>query len=233
MNQPSHGKEEPLFSFSALWKQVIRIIPALLISSAVALGGTTVTVLVARLTDNPIWKLAKDPADVIQFQPYIGMLSNWGALLWMTTAAICLFTAVILKTSRARLQTRLFIFFSGVLSLLLAVDDLYMFHDRVLPRVLNIHEYFFYMLYIILILAYLVAFTREILRQDFILFVIAFGFLFLSRRFLFRFSFLDEYMTTGDMLKYFGIVFWLAFYYRAASREISALIQRPKPDATP
>lgn len=224
MDQPSNSREDHFFSFSAFWKQVIRIIPALFLSSVLALGGAAITVLVARLTDNPIWKLAKDPADVIQFQPYIGMLSNWGALLWMTTAAICLFTAAILKSSRARPQTRRFIFFSGVLSLILAVDDLYMFHDRVLPRVLHIHEYFFYLLYIILMLTYVIAFMREILRHEYILFGIAFVFFVLSRRFFIRIPLLDEFMTTGDMLKYFGIVFWLAFFYRTASREVTALL---------
>ncbi len=56
--------------------QIIKILPVVLISIALSLAGVAGIVLVARITDNPIWQLAKDLAQVISFPPYIGLLSN-------------------------------------------------------------------------------------------------------------------------------------------------------------
>jgi hypothetical protein len=49
-------------------------------------------------------------------------------------------------------------------------------------------------------------------------------FFLMSRRVFVTLPFFDQFMTTGDMLKYFGIVFWLAFFYRTALLEVSALL---------
>ena len=229
----SKPKKQSLGGFSALRKQIIDIFPTLLIGIAVALGGSALTVSVADMTDNPIWKLAKDPSEVLNFPSYIGMLSNWGVLLWMTAAAICLFTAMVMRKSDASRQALRFILISGILSFILAVDDLYRLHDWLLPRTLHIPERFFYYLYLIMMVSYFFAFLRQIHQYEYLLFWISIALLAFSRRIFLPIPFLNEYMTTGDMLKYFGIVFWLAFFYRTASREISALIHRPKPDATP
>jgi hypothetical protein len=229
----SKPEKQPIRGFATIQKQLITITPTLLISTAVALGGSVLTVLIAEMTDNPIWKLAKDPSEVMNFPSYIGMLSNWGVLLWMTAAAICLFTAMIMRRSGDSSQARQFIFTSGILSLILAVDDLYRLHDWLLPRMLHISEFFFYLLYLVLIAGYLFLSLRQIHRYEYILFWISTSLLAISRRMFLPIPFLNAYMTTGDMLKYFGIVFWLAFFYRTASHEISSLIQQPKPGATP
>lgn len=217
-----------IFSVSALWAQFINILPTFFISSAIALGGATLTVVIARLTGNPIWKLAKDPADIARYQPYIGMLSNWGALLWFSTGAICLFTASVLRRNGVSRQGTFF-FSSGALSLILAIDDLYQLHDRVLPRLLHIPEIFFYLLYILLFVIYFISFLRQIVRYDYFLFGIAILFFIFSRQFVLQMPILSDFQTTSDMLKYFGIVFWMAYYFKAASRELDFQLNRTKP----
>ncbi len=202
-----------------LKKQIVRILPVVFISIALALGGAAAAVFIARLTNNPIWKLAKDPAQVIGFEPYIGLLSNWGALLWMSAGVICLFASLAIKNQKASFQAYRFLVVSGTLSFLLAIDDIFLLHDEVLPRLLDMPEFFFYLIYIVIFGSYLLYFWRDISNYDYLLFITAFAFLLVSRGFFLPQA-LQGYMTTNDMLKYFGIVFWLAFFYRASMQEV-------------
>ena len=208
-------------SLSAIREQIIEIRPAFLLATMIALGGAAVTVLVASFTDHPIWKLAKDPSQIMDYPSYIGMLSNWGVLLWMTTAAICIFSGLLLKKQAAPAATTRFVSVSGALSFLLAMDDLFLFHDQVLPHLFHVRERIFYVLYVLILLVYLMRFYRQILQYEYLLFATAFFLFAFSRRFFISMPFLDQFMTTGDMLKYFGIVFWLAFFYRTAFYEVS------------
>lgn len=206
-------------------QQIIRIFPIVLISIAISLGGASVTVWVARVTDSPIWKLAKDPAQIIDFPPYIGLLSNWGALLWMSTGVICLFASLVMKNHKTAFRTYRFLFASGVLSFLLAIDDIFLLHDEVLPRLLDMPEFFFYFIYVLALGTYILFFWRDISKYDYLLFIIAFVLFGLSRGFFLP-RFLRGFMTSNDMLKYFGIVFWLAFFYRASMQEIKNLVSK-------
>lgn len=211
-------------SVSAIKNQIVAIWPAILFGIFVSLSGAGITILVAYITHTPIWKLAKDPSQVINYPPYIGMLSNWGVLLWMATAVICIFSAILLKKHLADVLTVRFIGVSGILSLFLAVDDLFLFHDRVLPRMLHLPERIFYILYILALLSYLAYFFQKIMQYDYLLIGSALFLFGISRRMFIAIPFFDQFRTTGDILKYFGIVFWLVFFYRTSAREITGLI---------
>lgn len=220
-----------LFSFSAVWKQFYDILPTLMAAGLVSLAGFGVVMLTSYQTDTPLWKLTRDPSEVVNFPPYFGMLSNWGALVWITTAVICLFTAVILGKTDAPRKTKIFIVASGLLSFIIAVDDLFRLHDLVLPRLLDIREGFFYLLYLLTLIAYLAFFARQILQRDYLLFAAALFLFFMSRQLFIDIPYLDGSNASGDILKYFGNVFWLAFFYRTASQEISAVINGKKTNA--
>jgi hypothetical protein len=216
------------FSPSAIKSQLSKTWKTIAIGILLSLGGAGFTVWVAKLTGNPIWMLAKDPADTKHFSPYIGMLSNWGVILWTATAVICLFSAVLLKQQKAPDATRRFLVVSGIFSLFLGIDDLYMLHDRLLPRMFHLPEIFFYLLYFFAFAAYLAYFTRQILKYDYLLFMAAFLFFVISRQFFIKIPYFGQFNTTGDMLKYFGIVFWLAFFYRTALHEVNAVLFHKK-----
>jgi hypothetical protein len=216
------------FSLSAIKNQILKIRKTITIGILVSLGGAGFTVLIAKLTGDPIWMLTRDPADTRRFPPYIGMLSNWGVMLWTATAVICLFSAVLLKQQKAPHATFKFFVASGIFSLWLGIDDLFMLHDRLFPRMFHVPEILFYLLYFFVFAAYLAFFTSQIVKYDYLLFVAAFLFFVTSRQFFFKIPFLGQFNTTGDMLKYFGIVFWLAFFYRAALFEVNAFLRLEK-----
>jgi len=210
---------------SAIIGQLSRIWKIVLVGIIVSLGGVGLTVLVAQITDTPMRALAKDPADVKNYSSYVGMLSNWGVILWIAAGVICLFGAMILRHRKALGPEFRFLVVSGSFSLLLGIDDLYMFHDRVFPRVFHLPEAFFYLLYLLAFLLYLGFFIPRILKYDYLLFAAAFIFFVVSRGFYRLIPFFGDFYTTGDILKYFGIVFWLAFFYRAALHEVDALFK--------
>ena len=144
---------------SAIKNQIIKIWKTVSLGILISLGGAGFIVLVANLTDNPIWMMAKDPAEIKHFPPYIGMLANWSIILWMVTAVICLFSAVILKQQKAPKAIFWFLVASGIFSLLLGIDDQYLLHDRLLPRMFHMPEMLFYLLYFFAFAAYVIYFT--------------------------------------------------------------------------
>jgi hypothetical protein len=97
-------------------------------------------------------------------------------------------------------------------------------HDQVLLGVFGIREGFFYLLYLLSIIAFLGFFRRQILQRDYLLLAAALFFFFMSRQLFIDIGFLDGSNASGDILKYFGNMFWLAFFSRAASQELSAML---------
>lgn len=221
-------KKHSQISLLAIRQQIIRILPAVLISIALFMGGAAVTVQIARATNNPIWKIAKDTSEVTNFPPYIGLLSNWVALLWMATATICLFTTLVLRNNNVPFQKYNFLLVSGILSFVLTIDDLFALHDRVFPSVFHIPEPFLYLMYIITLITYVIYFRRKILQYDYLLLVAAFFLIGVSREIFIRIPYFLESMTANDMLKYFGVIFWLAFFYSASSQEIKNMLEQKR-----
>ena len=87
----------------------------------------------------PAHELLRDPMATVSERSaccglHLGLVSHLGVGLWVSTAAICAFAALCLprRPGKRRLATR---FLSGAASLSawLALDDLLMLHERVLP----------------------------------------------------------------------------------------------------
>jgi hypothetical protein len=221
------SKIKPYFSLSAITGQLSKIWKAIVAGILLSLGGAGFTILVARLTGTPVWVLTRDADSAPWRPPFVGLLSNWDVVLWIAAATICLFSAEIMKQQKAPDVTHKFLVVSGIFTLVLGLDDLYMLHDRILPRVLHIPEIFFYILYFLALVAYLVYFTPQLFKYENLLFATAIFFFALSRVFLIEIPHISR-LSTGDILKYFGIAFWLIFFYRTALHEISARLGNEK-----
>ncbi len=217
----SNNQEHTPGFLSALQNQVQQILPAIGISLLVILGGVGSTVFLANITGNTLSSLTKDPAQILHYPLYIGWLSNLGGLLWIATATLCLFSAAILRHQGGSPASINFMRVSGIINLYLGVDDLFLLHDRAFPELFHLHEFPFYMTYILLILAYLVYFLRYILARDYLLLFFAGFLLMVSRGAFVVFPSLARFSAQGDMVKFAGIVFWLAFFYRTAFQEVT------------
>ncbi len=230
MDLNKRGKVPKDFShfFSAIQNQIVKLLPAIALSLLIALGGVGSSVFLARVTNNPLWKLTKDPAQVLHFPLYIGWLSNLSGLLWMMAATVCLFGAEILRRQGGMPKSVRFLGISGLLNLYLGFDDLFLLHDRVFPQFLNLPEKFFYFAYVLLILIYLVYFFSQILKYDYLLLFIAAALIGLSRRIFVTLPVLEEVNTAGDIMKFFGIAFWLVFFYRTSFQEVARAFARDR-----
>ncbi|HNB37160.1 MAG TPA: hypothetical protein PK414_13125 [Anaerolineales bacterium] len=210
--------------FSGFAAQIKRIIPTALVISVMAVGSVGLLILISEKTYTPLWLLTREASEAMYFPAYIGILSNLGGLTWMATTTICLFTAMLLHRSTTSFETKMFILSAGLLSLVITVDDMFRLHDQILLGLFGIREGFFYLLYLLTIMAFLGIFRRQIFQRDYLLLVAALLFFFLSRQMFIDIPYLDGSYASGDILKYFGNMFWLAFFYRVAFQELSVLL---------
>ena len=177
--------------------------------------------------------MTRDIAVIAKVSPLAGFLSNFGAFLWCTTAAICLFTAMILHRLNKTDLVRFFIF-SGLLSAYLLFDDFFMFHEELGPRYLGLNEKVIVGLLGLCVLVYLVYFQRVILcRTNWL-------FLFLALAFLSTSAGIDTILYRGlearigfdwaffleDGAKWLGIASWCSYYTQTAYQ---ALISAANP----
>ena len=161
----------------------------------------------------PIESLTRDPIAVLGGPAYIGFISNIGILFWAFTAAICLFTSMIHKQDNNQ-ATSQFLLYSGLLTMWLLLDDMFRFHDSILPYHLMIPEELVYLSYITVVLVYLAKFKTEILAYEYVILSLAFCFFALSV--LIDLLLQQQGLTSllEDGLKLFGIVTWFVFFFR-------------------
>lgn len=169
----------------------------------------------------PVADLLRDPLSVAELSNdccglYYGAVSNLGVLIWAGGAAVCLFAGLVLHgLSRWSTETA-FMLYAGFLTGLLAVDDLFLLHDFVLPH-FGVPQLGIYAAYGALAAIYLVCFRREILARDAAVFLAAGALLATSVG-------IDQVIHSEapirifveDGAKLLGIILWTAFHVRTA-----------------
>lgn len=109
------------------------------------------------LTGFDMDQILRDPAQYHQESSLIGFVSNLGVWFWVASAALALFGAMTISRTNSVHDGNLFLLL-GALSLLLAVDDLYMIHDRF------IDERLCYAVYALILTTVLARHHREVLQ---------------------------------------------------------------------
>ncbi len=167
---------------------------------------------ISNITGTNITKLTRDPAAIKNFPFYYGLLSYLGVLLWSAATTVCFFTAYLIKQNLLFNKVFKFFFVSGLVTLLLTLDDLFMFHEEFLPDYIGIPQTGVYIIYLFIFALYLLINFKYIISTNYIILLFAFLFLGLSAgadQFL-------KYSTTEtfyeDSLKFAGIVFWMAYF---------------------
>lgn len=178
--------------------------------------------LVSVRTGIHISYFTRDPSEIVQAPFYIGLLSNVGILIWSASAGICLFTATLLGRTAGGVEWRSFLLASGILTAWLAFDDLLTLHDVVIPTYMHVPQKVFLALLGGVTLLYLARFRRAILKTDYLLLLVAFGFLALSVFFdaLQGRVALPHQHYFEDGTKLMGIVGWSAYLTRTALQRL-------------
>lgn len=174
-------------------------------------------VVASLASGRPISEFTRDMAAIAGMPPYLGLISNAGILLWSSAAAIALGTAAVLARHRAPKDlTRFFISF-GILTIVLVLDDFFMFHDRLFPRLLGLSEKGTVAIYGSLLLYILIRFRRVYQAMP--------CFFLWAALTLFALSLLVDLVPEHripyhhlfeDGFKFLGITSWLAFSAQAA-----------------
>jgi hypothetical protein len=165
----------------------------------------------------PIEVLTRDPVATLQASFYTGLLSNVGVLLWAAGAAICIFSASLIRRRPDGSDAKLFLLITGLLTLGLTLDDLFLLHENLAPKYLGIPEKLVYAGYVVLGLLYALRFYPHIRRTRYL-------FLGLAILGIGASVFLDALSTTlGDLpmwedgAKFAGIVSWLVYLIHVAT----------------
>ena len=117
----------------------------------------------------PVWYLTKDPNALIEGGDfYFGALSNLGIILWTIAATLCFFSTIYLKRYSPNSSFRLFLLHGGILTTLLLLDDLYMWHEVMFPVYFGINTYLVYGSYLIYALYFVIRFRTTILKTEYL-----------------------------------------------------------------
>jgi hypothetical protein len=178
----------------------------------------------------PIGVLTRDPAAVASVHPFTGVLSNLGVLLWCSSAAICLFSGVVLHHT-PRTKGCWFLICSALLTLGLLFDDFFLFHDFLARRYLGLSEKFVYIFLVGVTAAYLLIFRRVILQSEYAVLCLALVFFAISvaidtifERWLWWQRLGDWIYLVEDGAKFLGLTSWCSYYARVSYQ---FLIGRP------
>ncbi|UCG52093.1 MAG: hypothetical protein JSW58_00645 [Candidatus Latescibacterota bacterium] len=192
-----------------------------------------VVVIVSWHNGIDVGRFTRDPTAVAHVHPFTGALSSFGAMLWAASAAICLFGWAIFRHVEGKARFSQFLFFSGLLTVLFLIDDVFLFHEWIFPRYLGLSEGIVLVIYGVLVLRGIVEHKKCILETDYLILLIALGCFGLS-------LFIDEFgsRTMGqyvghwrviveDGYKLLGIVGWFGYFSRSCFVAMRAKREQP------
>lgn len=175
--------------------------------------------------DVDIGELTRDPIHETGLHPFVGFLSNTGILLWCLTAAVCLFTAFVLRRSNDDADRVSFFLYGGLLTGWLMLDDLFLFHDVILREYLHVGEAITYSVYVFAVAFFFYHFRNLVKRTDYVIIFLALVFFAVSLLVDFvadRQVDIPGHYLFEDGFKFLGIASWMLFFTRTAFVDIMA-----------
>lgn len=162
------------------------------------------------LTPMRVDLLFNDPSSSASLPPYLGAFSHLGVMAWWSAATACLLAAAVLRER----QIRLMMAFAGLLSLVLALDDLFQFHEKIGPHY-GLPELATFALYALAAAIYLVGFRRLHLHLDWPLLLAALALFGVSVGVDVLFAYSVASLLVEEGAKFAGVVAWSAYHLLA------------------
>jgi len=186
----------------------------------VALLNLALTAFVSSRTSVPLETFFRDPTFTLDGHPLTGVQSNLNVVVWCAAAATCFFAAALLKQRGDRRYS--FLFWSGVITAALMIDDFFLVHDDLAQRYLDLNDKLVLSLHGVALLAYLIVFKKVIARTELALLGLAFAFFGAS-------TFIDVIQERWqsswriffeDGFKLLGIVSWSTYLIRTGFQAV-------------
>lgn len=137
---------------------VIFLLPALIL-----LLGVAVSAYISKI---PISQFTRDPLAITKGQPYFGLISNAGVMLWSFSCAISLFSYLVIKDKVESKKILNAIILGGLISSILLLDDLFMLHEIFYPIFFGLKEKVILMIYGAIFIYYLVKHKNLIIENN-------------------------------------------------------------------
>ena len=192
--------------------------PLLLVLLGLYAAATMALVALSAATGTPLALLTRDVAASLGAKFYIGLLSNIGALLWCAAATTCFAGAAVLRRFPGQRECAAFLLGSGALLTALGMDDFFMLHEVIYPR-LGLQEGVLIVFYALGLLALTLRYRAVLLDSDILLWVI--GCLLFVASVLVD-GFVRDVTAFEDIPKVAGVCTWLCYYWRLAMARLDA-----------
>ena len=191
-----------------------KIAASLLLVALPALLFYAASVLVLTDSGYSLQEILRDPAQQTGLSSFLGFVSNIGVWLWVSTVAICVFALVAGTAVASRERSELLVLLA-MLSLLIAVDDFFLLHER------YVYQKGLFLFYAVCAIALLIRHFRQIIDIDGFSFGLA-GLLLASsviidikqRKFSFDYA---QVQLVEEGCKFVGAAIWLFFCGRTAA----------------
>ena len=159
----------------------------------------------------------------------VGFASNLGALTWAAAAIICLFVALALRLGARHPARRSPYLYFGILTGVLVLDDVFLFHETRWPFEAWLGESHVYAAYTLLALVIVVSFRAFLARTSVWILGLAVGFFGLSlvADVLSRDILGVDRHLPEDGAKLIGIALWALFFIGTAAVEVGRAISAP------
>jgi hypothetical protein len=200
------------------------------------------TILAASSVGIPIYELVADPGEITKQPSHLGFLSQVGNLLWCATAAICLFSAYIVRVEPIVRSKRLFLFLlvSGLFSGQLLLDDLFRLHEKagkilfgsevpISTAAQNFAEMLVFVIYILFTVAFLSSFRKVILRSNYLFLLLAICFFGLSILVDMTPDTMPGHHLIEESAKLLGIFSWFIYFVRFCLQNLRLAYLPSKP----
>jgi hypothetical protein len=134
---------------------------------------------VHRTTGIPLRYFTRDPVETVyelthQAPFYLGAVSYLGIVGWCVAGTVCLFVAGLLARRSRGDGVVAFLIGTGLVPLVLMLDDLFLLHEEVLPNRLHVPERVVLAAYAMLVAGYVARFLPRILGTNLLLLALSF-----------------------------------------------------------
>ena len=189
-----------------------------------AIISAVVIYVSADILDISVKTLTRDPYRAAQVPAYFAYFSLVGSSIWLITGTATLTTALIahktLGCSISDSSVYRIILLGGIIGLIMALDDIWLFHDAVADQ-LGIPEILFHLFYAIFLLS-LIVYSRNVFRlTPWLIFFSALACFALSSVIDFMYSSPGMISESEDVFKFCAVVLW-AFYFLYVSWDFVA-----------
>jgi hypothetical protein len=177
----------------------------------------------------PFGMFTRDPAEITNSSPFLGVVSNISILLWCSSAAICMHSFLLLRKNIKYKKLSMFFLVSSVITLILMFDDLFMLHEEVYHDYFHIRQRYVYIAYFMMILIYLLSFRKTILNSEYMPLVVAFilfGVSILVDGITDRITDIPFHHLFEDGPKFLGIAGWLGYFGNFSLKIFSGMGER-------